>query len=390
MTKRQSHFFQGDLILILLLFITVSLFSIYNAQQMEQYADNFVMKQIVFYGASIFALIVIQFFDLEQLYKASLFIYAFGILIIIALYLTPAGDFAPIRNGAKSWFVFEQIGLSLQPSEFTKIAFIVYLAAVVSKHKDKFKESTIKSDLFLLLKIVVVTGIPFGLIFVQPDLGTSLIFVFIAVVVVLLSGIDWKIIATIVTGVLSLAAGAVALILYLPELAQAVGIKAYQMNRVLSWFDPTHQSNDTFQIDRSMQAVGSGQLTGKGIGNLQVYLPEAHSDMIFSVIGESFGFIGSAAVVFLYFFLFYKLITLGLRVHNFSVFGSFICFGYFALLLIHTFENIGMTINVMPITGIPLLLISYGGSAVLASVIGYALIYRVAVENSIQNDYLFK
>lgn len=357
---------------------------------MEQYADNFVMKQIVFYGASIFALIVIQFFDLEQLYKASLFIYAFGILIIIALYLTPAGDFAPIRNGAKSWFVFEQIGLSLQPSEFTKIAFIVYLAAVVSKHKDKFKESTIKSDLFLLLKIVVVTGIPFGLIFVQPDLGTSLIFVFIAVVVVLLSGIDWKIIATIVTGVLSLAAGAVALILYLPELAQAVGIKAYQMNRVLSWFDPTHQSNDTFQIDRSMQAVGSGQLTGKGIGNLQVYLPEAHSDMIFSVIGESFGFIGSAAVVFLYFFLFYKLITLGLRVHNFSVFGSFICFGYFALLLIHTFENIGMTINVMPITGIPLLLISYGGSAVLASVIGYALIYRVAVENSIQNDYLFK
>lgn len=390
MTKRQSHFFQGDLILILLLFITVSLFSIYNAQQMEQYADNFVMKQIVFYGASIFALIVIQFFDLEQLYKASLFIYAFGILIIIALYLTPTGDFAPIRNGAKSWFVFEQIGLSLQPSEFTKIAFIVYLAAVVSKHKDKFKESTIKSDLFLLLKIVVVTGIPFGLIFVQPDLGTSLIFVFIAVVVVLLSGIDWKIIATIVTGVLSLAAGAVALILYLPELAQAVGIKAYQMNRVLSWFDPTHQSNDTFQIDRSMQAVGSGQLTGKGIGNLQVYLPEAHSDMIFSVIGESFGFIGSAAVVFLYFFLFYKLITLGLRVHNFSVFGSFICFGYFALLLIHTFENIGMTINVMPITGIPLLLISYGGSAVLASVIGYALIYRVAVENSIQNDYLFK
>src|SRR5690606_11433892 len=136
-----------------------------------------------------------------------------------------------------------------------------------------------------------------------------------------------------------------------PDLSQKlIGIKPYQINRVLIWFDPSQQGNDTFHIDRSMLAVGSGRLTGKGMSSLQVHLPEAHTDFIFSVIGESFGFIGSASVILLFFLLFYKLVTLGLKINQYSVFGSYICFGFMGLLLIHTFQNIGMTIGIMPIT----------------------------------------
>lgn len=393
MTRKQSHYIQTDLIILLCLFIIVSLLAIYNAQQLEQYVTqgNFVIKQLVFYGAGIFILAAIQFVDLDQLYKGSPYVYGFGIFILIVLYFSPE-KIAREINGAKSWFTLDEFGIpfSLQPSEFTKIAFIVFLAAIVSKHKEKYKDSSLRSDMFLLGKLLLATFLPFVLVFIQPDLGTSLVFLFIAGVVIILSGINWKLIGALIATGLSVAAGLIAMIIYFPDLSQQIGIKPYQMNRVLTWFDPTLQSNDTFHIDRSLLAVGSGQLTGKGMSSLQVHLPEAHTDFIFSVIGESFGFIGAAAVIFLYFMLFYKLVTLGLKIYQHSVFGAFICFGFMSVLLIHTFQNIGMTIGIMPITGIPLLLISYGGSSILSTMTGYALVYRVAVELSIQNDYLFK
>lgn len=391
MSKKQSHYIQSDLIIILLLFITVSLLAIFNAQQLEQYAgDNFVLKQIIWYAVSILILAAIQFVDLDQLYKSSIFVYAFGVLILIILWLSPSSIARKI-NGAKSWFTDIPGGISLQPSEFTKIALILLLAALISRHKDKYKLSSLTSDIYLLGKICLATALPIAFTLIQPDLGTSVVYVFIAGVLILLSGIDWKVIGTLVAGGTILIAGAVLLIVNFPDMAQdLIGIKPYQINRVVTWFDPTEIGNDTFHIDRAMLAIGSGQLIGKGMSSLQVQLPEAHTDFVFSIIGESFGFIGSAAVIFLYFMLFYKLVTLGLKVYKFSEFGAYLCFGFMSLLLIHTFQNIGMTIGIMPITGIPLLLISYGGSSILSTMIGYALIYRVAVEHSIQNDYLFK
>lgn len=372
------------------MFICVSLLSIFNAQQLEQYAgENFVLKQAVWFGAGILIVIAMQFIHLDQLYKTSVFIYVFGVLILVGLWLSPE-SIAKTINGAKSWFTGLP-GISLQPSEFTKIALILFLAALMSHHKEKYKASTIASDTYLLLKIGVATVIPVAFTLIQPDLGTSLVYVFIAVVLVLLSGINWKIIASLIGGGSILVVGTILLIINFPDMAQElIGIKPYQINRLLIWFDPTQQGNDTFHIDRSMLALGSGQLIGKGLNNLQVQLPEAHTDFIFAIIGESFGFIGSAAVIFLYFMLFYKLVTLGLKTYDFSDFGAYLCFGFMSLMMIHAFQNIGMTVGIMPITGIPLLLISYGGSSILSTMIGFALVYRVAVEYSIQNDYLFK
>lgn len=394
MPRRQSFYIQNDFIILLILFIAVSLISIYNAQQLEQYSpgETFVLKQLIWFSAGIFIAAAIQFLDLEQLYKASGVIYGLSVIFLIVLRFSPETVARPIK-GAKSWFTFsEAFPLSLQPSEFTKIGLILFLAAVISRHKKKYVNSTLTSDIYLLVKILFFTIVPTVFTYVQPDLGTSLVFVFIAGVLVLLSGIDWKIIVTLFSGVLIAAAAFVLLVVNFPDFSQeVVGIKLHQVNRVLTWFDPTEQTaDDRFHIDRSRLSIGSGKLTGKGINNLEVPLPEAHTDFIFSIIGESFGFIGSAAVLFLYFMLLYRLVSVGLKIFEFNDFGAYICFGFMALLLIHTFQNVGMTIGIMPITGIPLLLISYGGSSILSTMMGYGLIYRVAVEHSIQNDYLFK
>ncbi|MFD2046471.1 FtsW/RodA/SpoVE family cell cycle protein [Ornithinibacillus salinisoli] len=391
MSKKQSYFFQNDLIILLILFICVSLLAIYNAEQMPQNAgENYVFKQIIWFSVGICILATIQYFELDQLYKASIFIYSIGVLVLIVLLISPESIAAEVR-GTKSWFTFP--GLSLQPAEFTKITTILFLAAAISQHKSKYEMATIKSDILLLIKIGLITVIPVFFILLQPDFGTSMVYVFIAGMLVLLSGIDWKIIASLIAIVTAVAASALALILRFPELSQdLIGIEPYQINRILTWFDSTQQStNDTWQFDLSMLAIGSGQLFGKGMNGLQVVnLPDAHTDFIFSIIGESFGFIGSASVILLYFLMLYRLVTLGLNSYKNSSFGSYICFGFMSLLLIHAFQNIGMTIGIMPITGIPLLLISYGGSSVLSTMIGFGLVYRVAVENTIKNDYLFK
>lgn len=330
----------------------------------------------------------IQFFDLDQLFKASVYVYGFGIFVLAVLLVSPESIAREI-NGAKSWFTFP--GLSIQPAEFAKMTTIIYLSAAISKHKAKYEASSLKSDILLIIKIGIITALPVALIMMQSDFGTSMVYLFIAGMFIILSGIDWKIIMSLIGSVSVIIVGVLGFIIKFPQFVQTLGIKGYQVDRIITWFDASQQSSDaTFHFDRALMALGSGQLFGKGMKNLEVPFPEAHTDFIFSIIGESFGFIGSAIVVFLYFILLYKLVTLGLNTFKHSVFGSFLCFGFLSLLLVHTFQNIGMTIGIMPVTGIPLLLISYGGSSVLSTMIGYGIIYRVAVEHTIQNDYLFK
>lgn len=388
--KQQSYYMQTDLIFLFILFVCVSLLTIYNAQQLEQYeGENFVLKQIIWFTIGVCIVAAIQFLDLEQLHKASVYIYGASIFILFILLISPE-SIARTINGAKSWFTLP--GLSLQPAEFTKITTILFMSAVISKHKSKYEVSSLKSDSFLLIKLLLVTAAPVFLIMQQPDFGTSMVYLFIAGMMIILSGINWKIIASLIAIISTVSAAVIGFIIKFPVMAQQLlGIKEYQVNRILTWFDPAQQSSDaTYHFDRAYMALGSGQLFGKGMSNLQVNYPEAHTDFIFAVIGESFGFIGSALVIFLYFMLLYKLVTLGLSIFKHSSFGAYFCFGFLSLLLIHVFQNIGMTLGIMPITGIPLLLLSYGGSSVLSTMLGMGIIYRVAVEYTIQNDYLFK
>src|SRR5690625_4630647 len=156
MSKRQSYFIQSDFIFLIFLCMCVSLIAIYNAQQLEQYiGENFVLKQIVWFTVGILVVAAMQFFDLGQLYKASIYAYVVGVLILAILFISP-DSIASTVNGAKRGFSLP--GLSLQPSEFTKITTMLYLSAIISKHKEKFKVSTVKTDVMLLVKIGVITG----------------------------------------------------------------------------------------------------------------------------------------------------------------------------------------------------------------------------------------
>ncbi|AOC58376.1 MULTISPECIES: FtsW/RodA/SpoVE family cell cycle protein [Bacillus] len=400
--QNTSPYYQGDLIFIFLAFFAISVIAIYAAGQFGQYGSNAWTRQIIYYMVGVICIVAINYFDLEQLEKLSLYIFIGGILLLLFLKVAPAQigghDFAPIKNGAKSWFVIPGIG-TLQPSEFMKIGLIMMLASVIGKSSPRGKR-TLEDDIFLLLKIAGVAAVPVGLIFLQ-DAGTAAVCMFIVVVMVFLSGVNWKLISLIGSVVVLLVAAVLAVIILFPDVAKTIGIQQYQINRITAWLPDSSTSanqaqtqdasgSDKYQVDQAIMAIGAGQIFGNGVKNLKVYVPEAQTDMIFSIIGEAFGFVGCAFVVIMFFFLIYRLVVLIDRIHPYSRFASFFCVGYTALIVIHTFQNIGMNIGVMPVTGIPLLFISFGGSSVLSVLIGFGIAYNASVQLTKYQSYLFK
>ncbi|QWV83245.1 cell shape-determining peptidoglycan glycosyltransferase RodA [Bacillus subtilis] len=386
--KQQSPFYQGDLIFIFGVFFIISVLAIYAAGQFGQYGNTDWIQQIVFYFLGAVAITVLLYFDLEQLEKLSLYIFIIGILSLIILKISPE-SIAPVIKGAKSWFRIGRI--TIQPSEFMKVGLIMMLASVIGKANPKGVR-TLRDDIHLLLKIAGVAVIPVGLILMQ-DAGTAGICMFIVLVMVFMSGINWKLIAIIAGSGILLISLILLVMINFPDVAKSVGIQDYQIKRVTSWVSASNEtqedSNDSWQVDQAIMAIGSGGILGNGISNLKVYVPESTTDFIFSIIGESFGFIGCAIVVIMFFFLIYRLVVLIDKIHPFNRFASFFCVGYTALIVIHTFQNIGMNIGIMPVTGIPLLFVSYGGSSTLATLIGFGIVYNASVQLTRYRSYLF-
>ncbi|MCR6595618.1 cell shape-determining peptidoglycan glycosyltransferase RodA [Bacillus halotolerans] len=386
--KQQSPFYQGDLIFIFGVFFIISVVSIYAAGQFGQYGNTDWIQQIVFYFLGAVAITVLLYFDLEQLEKLSLYIFIIGILSLIILKISPE-SIAPVIKGAKSWFRIGKI--TIQPSEFMKVGLIMMIASVIGKANPKGVR-TLRDDIHLLLKIAGVAVIPVGLILMQ-DAGTAGICMFIVLVMVFMSGINWKLI-TIIAGSGILFISLILLVmLNFPDVAKSVGIQDYQIKRVTSWVSDSSETqedaNSSWQVDQAIMAIGSGGIIGNGISDLKVYVPESTTDFIFSIIGESFGFLGCAIVVIMFFFLIYRLVVLIDKIHPFNRFASFFCVGYTALIVIHTFQNIGMNIGIMPVTGIPLLFVSYGGSSTLATLIGFGIVYNASVQLTRYRSYLF-
>src|SRR5699024_556257 len=164
------------------------------------------------------------------------YLYIVGVLGVVVLYFSPTSIARPVNN-AKSWFNADALPLPIQPSEFTKIVFIIFIAAIVVKHKHKFERPLVRHDIWLIAKILIFTAIPVAFIITQPDLGTTLVFCFIASVIILLSEIDWKLLTTIVLAGLIFSVFAVMLVVNFPELStKYLGIKPYQIDRVMTWF----------------------------------------------------------------------------------------------------------------------------------------------------------
>ncbi|MFE4133431.1 FtsW/RodA/SpoVE family cell cycle protein [Peribacillus sp. YIM B13482] len=369
---KNSKFDYNLVTLLLLLFIT-SCIAIHTAQEFGQYEGDFLFRQVTWYFIGFGMILGVMYLDSEQIFRLNWFFYSLSLFLLIALILSPESIAREI-NGAKSWFQIPGIG-SLQPAEFTKISLIICLSYLIQKHHNKYEDKTLKTDFFLLIKMGAATLLPILLIMKQPDLGTSLVLMCIFIGILFVSGISWRIIGGIFFIGGSIVSGILYLVFLHPEILRLMGIKIFQLGRIYAWIDPeSYKSGEGFNLIKALLAIGSGGVSGyKGSG---VYVPEAHTDFIFSVIASKYGFLGSSILITIYFFLISGMVKLALDVKN--SFESYLCVGVVSMIFFHIFENIGMNIGLLPITGIPLPFISYGGSSLMGNMLAIGLIFSIS------------
>lgn len=329
-----------------------------------------VLMQVAWYVVGTIAIIVIMQFDSEQLWKLTTIGYGLGLLLLVAvLFLYDRGTAA--STGARSWFRFG--AFSFQPSEVVKIVYILMLAKVATQHNMLVKYRTPSTDWVLFLKLIAWALPALLLVILQNDLGTTLVFLMILGGVMIMSGISWKILLPIILVVGFIGFLLIYLVVYNRQLLLNLGFKNYQFGRIDSWLDPYRdQGGAGFQLFQSLKAIGSGQMFGKGYAVSDVYVPVRESDLIFATIGENFGFLGGVFLITIYFILIYQMIRVCFDTQN--EFYSYIATGVIMMILFHVVENIGMTIGLLPLTGIPLPFISQGGSSLLGNMMGIGLI----------------
>jgi rod shape determining protein RodA len=376
--EKNEHPFDFSLVFIVFLFSIISFLSISTAQEFGQYNENFLVKQMAWYIAGCGIILAVMYFDMEQIERMQWFAYGFAMLLLIFLILAPESIARPV-NGAKSWFQIPGIG-SLQPSELSKIALILTLSHLISVHHEKYAFRDLKSDFLLLSKMGLATFALIAIIMQQPDLGTSLVLIAIFSGLILVSGISWKVIVPIFLFMSSVGCLLIYFIVFQPDVLSIIGVKQYQLGRIYAWLSPEEfKEGDGYHLYQSMLAIGSGLITGKEASLGNVHLPEGHTDFIFSVIGEKYGFVGASFVISLYFLLIYRIISLSLDVKD--PFSSYICTGVISMIAFHVFQNAGMTIGLLPITGIPLPFISYGGSSMISNMLALGLVFSISVRN---------
>ena len=330
---------------------------------------------------------VVMFFNTKFLWQSTPYLYALG-LVLMVLPLIFYNPNLVAATGAKNWVSIGGVTL-FQPSEFMKISYILILARVIvqftQKHKEK--ERTIALDFHLILWLIVFTLPVLVLLALQSDLGTALVFVAIFAGLVLLSGVSWKIIIPIFATVVSGIAGFLAVFITKDGRAfmHQIGMPTYQINRILAWLNPfDYAQTTTYQQAQGQIAIGSGGLFGQGFNVSNLLIPVRESDMIFTVIAEDFGFIGSVLVITLYLLLIYRMLKITLKSNN--QFYTYISTGFIMMLLFHIFENIGAVTGLLPLTGIPLPFISQGGSAIISNLIGVGLLLSMSYQTHLAEE----
>ncbi|MDE1549509.1 FtsW/RodA/SpoVE family cell cycle protein [Jeotgalibaca caeni] len=360
------------IILSVLLLALISIVTLYSTTYLMSTTPSLTptIMQVVWYAIGTVAAVVVMHFDSEQLWKLAPVAYALGILLLVLVlifYDRPTYEL----QGAKSWFKFGPV--TFQPSEVVKIALIVMLGRVITQHNVEIEERTVKTDGRLILKLGLWSLPLLVLIMAQNDLGTTLVYLAIIIGMTLLSGVSWKILLPVFGTIGLIGFVLIYLVLYNRDLLMSIGFQNYQFARIDTWLNPFADSRgDAFQLAQSMKAIGSGKVFGKGLGISEVYVPVRESDMIFATIGENFGFIGGCFVVFVYFLLIYQMIRICFDTKN--EFYAYMTTGVIMMILFHVLENIGMTIGLLPITGIPLPFISQGGSALLGNMLAVGLV----------------
>lgn len=333
------------LFICLFLFFIISLVSINSANTYIN-IRNLVIKQCIWYLIGFILILIITIMNTDFFYKYTKQLYIIGIISLILVLL-----FGTTINGTKCWFKIPGIG-NIQPSEYVKIILILVLSKIIYKSKKNFK---------LILKVILITLIPSILTFLEPDTGVVIIYLVIMITMLFISGIKYR--WFIIFFILIISIISFILITYFTN--SDLFIKIFgssfflRVNRLLDW-------GSGYQFKSGITSIGSGGLFGFGINNTPIYFPEAHTDFIFAVFSNNFGFIGSLILISIIVIFDLRLIKIA---KDSSSIKKLTIGGFLGMIVYQQFQNIGMTIGLVPITGITLPFISYGGSSLLSYMI---------------------
>jgi len=353
-------------VLLLLLFGLLMIFSSTRANHVLNGGDPyyFVKRQLVWVIVGVVALGAIMLYDYHLYGKFSRILYLTNVIALLTVLV-----FSKAVSGSQRWIPVGPV--SVQPSEFAKIIVVITLAELLTRESNAIGCVTIG-------KAFVHIAIPMLLILLQPDLGTAMVYVGIFIGILFLAGADWRCLAGLICTGTVLVLGVVFLSFkgWLPLLHE------YQLRRLMVFLDPyADKTGSGWNIIQSMIAVGCGGLFGKGLfqgSQTQLnFLPAHHTDFIFSVVGEEFGFLGASAIILVYLFILWRMILILSRAKD--AFGRLICAGAFSLLSFHVIINIAMTLGLMPVTGLPLPFISYGGSSLVTNLLAVGLVLNVGM-----------
>jgi rod shape determining protein RodA len=323
--------------------------------------DDYSYRQLAYAGVGLVVMLLLTRFDYSRLRDWKFGVYAFMIVSILLVYA-----FGFSARGSRRAIEFGFV--NFQASELGKLLLIVALAAFTVDRMRRLHDRETTS------RVVLLALVPAMLVIAQPDLGSGLVYLAVVLAVLFVAGAKWTHFAAL--GAVGAAAVAVVLVA-----APAVGVevlKPYQMDRLTAFLNPSDDPDEEgYQINQSLTAIGAGGKTGRAEATQTEldFLPEHHTDFIFSVVGEEFGFVGAALVLSLFALMIWRALRILTMSKNF--YGALVAGGITAMLMFQVFVNVGMTIGIMPITGIPLPLMSYGGSSVLTTLMAIGLLQSI-------------
>lgn len=370
--KRVSKYRVDYLILIpLIIFALISIVTIYSAQALlPSYMNNLALKQNVWYLLGFGIAYFIMFIGNKFIYNNVWIFYTIGIISLICLLL-----FARPINEAKCWFTLPFGIGNIQPSEFMKIILIFAISRIIDEFHDEYDNPTIKEEFYLLTKVGIIVLIPSFLTFLQPDTGVVLIYLLITIVMLFVSGIRYRWFLFLFGGITIILVFILGLYFINNDLfIKILGTNFFlRIDRLLDW-----SNKSGYQLQNGLVAIGAGGLFGFGVGNTPIYFPEPQTDFIFAVFASNFGFIGTLFLLGLILLFDIRLILVVLKSNSST--NKYIMAGIIGMMIYQQFQNIGMTFGLMPITGITLPFISYGGSSLISYMIMAGVIFNISNE----------
>lgn len=375
MAKQKINF---KILIPICLLAIISIITIYSAMTYTSKSlGNLALKQAIWYFIGFILVIFILKMKNEYLYRHTTFLYILGNILLLGLLF-----FADPINNSKCWFTIPGIG-SFQPSEFMKIFIMLMLATMIHNFRIDYKNPTIKQEFIFILKTLGIVLIPSILTFMQPDTGAVIIYLIIYICMMFLSGIRprWFLFAFIFIGIIL---GSVLGIYFSKEqlFIDIFGTDLfYRLERIFNW-----QSGSGLQLENALAAIGSAGLFGHGFNKTPIYFPESSTDFIFAVFASNFGLIGSIILIGIIIYLDVNIIKLAKR--KILDTDKYIIAGITGMLLFQQIQNIGMTVGLLPITGITLPFISYGGSSLLSYMLIVGILLNISMEKT--RNYKYK